>query len=291
LSTDGSRLDFYREGHSAVLSIIATNISYPIMFFSIYRWFNGMSVCEKLYDIFVWLLIFMAAVSGGAKGAGLSFVWIFYFLYRKFCKDKDSEKKMKYMMNLFFLLSLIVALYILYLQFDMAFLFALLHRCVAYGDIFGYFYGDDFSGSLVLRPNIFMEVTKDALAFLRIIPYGQELDSVGLQIWQYLNQSLVTMAPNGRHNIIGYLYLGIYGSVVYSFLLGLGSSYIRNKLFFYKSNNIYIYICTTQLYLISCSIPADMAFVVSSVVQFFLVNGTLGAIVYGLYKYLVVRKV
>ena len=54
---------------------------------------------------------------------------------------------------------------------------------------------------------------------------------LGFDIMAYHNKVNLFKGPNPRHNILGYVYIGYYGGILFSFIIGLFFSFIRNKLY------------------------------------------------------------
>jgi len=103
----------------------------------------------------------------------------------------------------------------------------------------------------------FLALFGDIFSTIRLIPRANQPEPLGFQLYKLFYDSDVTAGPNPRHNVFGYVYFGFYGSIIYSYLLGLLLSLVRNKLFFTFRKNSILQILFILLYLNLSGIETD----------------------------------
>jgi hypothetical protein len=84
--------------------------------------------------------------------------------------------------------------------------------------------------------------------------------NLGNQLIEIIYQAGLNIGPNARHNILGYVSFGYWGSLIFSFFIGILVGFLRNKLIKLlklnlESLTIFVLILSSALYL-----PADFAY-------------------------------
>lgn len=152
-------------------------------------------------------------------------------------------------------------------------------RLVANGDVYALFYGTNVLNNLVYG-NIFYDTLQTLLAMFRIIDYSDLIKGLGLQITAYAADAVQYWGVNLRHNVLGLIYCGMVGGIIYSFgigaLISRTRSYLQIKLF---RENKFKYIFGCVLYVKICAMTADVSNAITTFVTFCLVNGLIICVV------------
>lgn len=145
-----------------------------------------------------------------------------------------------------------------------------LFRLVSSGDT--YYFSYPYRNIETLKgDHAFLALFGDIFGTLRIIPRNNLPVVLGLQLYRLFYESDVVVGPNARHNVFGYVYFGFYGSIVFSFILGLTLSYLRNKLFFTFRKNTIGQLLFVLLYLDIAFFETDPPVSISSIENAFIV--------------------
>ncbi len=102
-------------------------------------------------------------------------------------------------------------------------------RLVMNGDAFIYAYPDQGIESFPSR-NPLGAMFREYLTFLRVAPPEALPKHLGSQITSHFLNEQSTFQTNEKHNLVGYLYFGFWGSLLYSYLLGTLIGAIRHFL-------------------------------------------------------------
>lgn len=137
--------------------------------------------------------------------------------------------------------------------------FTIAFRLVAYGDTYWYAYPNELIENID-DSSPFLSLFSSFLGSFRIVPYSELPRSIGMDLFAQLSSADVVGGPNARHNVFGYLYFGIAGGAVFSFLLGGMLGYIRRMFFQNKAKSILAVVFISWLYVASCSIETDPNF-------------------------------
>ncbi len=220
------------------------------------------------------MTILIGIMNTGAKSSFIIVVNVL-FLYSIY-NDKVSAKIKRYM-TLFLFFTIFMACLIAYINVGTieGMFYLLIYRMIGNGDVFAYYLGDNFSGSLKLSDSLIEALLSSSMAFLRIISYDS-FTPIGQQLSQLINPySFMTFAPNQRHNLIGYVYLGSVGAILFSFILGVFMSYIRNIMIYKCRRNIILFMFGGVVYISCCSIPADPSLFFEDMVKMITIDGSL----------------
>jgi hypothetical protein len=105
----------------------------------------------------------------------------------------------------------------------------MISRFVYSGDIYWYAYPDNIYK--IIPPNRPLEALfGDFLGLFRLYDWDELPSAIGLTLKRYHHPSDVISGSNARHNVFGLIYFGFYGSILFSFLIGVSISFVRNRL-------------------------------------------------------------
>jgi hypothetical protein len=239
-----SRLATYSEGGGSgifgrIIQVGTLAISYCWVVFTFYEDRKTLSLRFMNY-IGIFFLIGTSVLSG-SKASFLGLFFIFSctsFCLRKFFYEISEEFNFKLKKIFLKTIPLLIAigvsvlivqtsleeLNILRAINDLAF------RFVSTGDVFFMAYPagviDDIS-SKIHDSNILTVTFTDFFAMTRIVPWDDSPVPIGFLLTDYY-YGPEPFGPNARHNVLGYLYCGLLGGVIYSFMLGLFVGFVRN---------------------------------------------------------------
>jgi hypothetical protein len=131
-----------------------------------------------------------------------------------------------------------------------------LFRFVASGDTYFFVYPNN-NIEHISHAQPFLALFGDIFSTVRIIPREKQPVVLGVQLFRMFSDLDITAGPNARHNVFGYVYYGFYGSIVFSYLIGLTLSFVRNKLYFSLRRNILGQIGFVLLYINLAGIETD----------------------------------
>ena len=212
----------------------------PVILLMYYFIFSKKYIFYKKYSIIVLLFIIISNILNGSKAALISLVLI-YFVYALFSlknSDSYSFNILKKHTKKVFLLSLLGAIVVVTLseKTDNSLLF-ILYRIFISGDSYFMTFPYSTIENFVSRDHWFINLFASPLSLLGIIPTDMIPSPLGFDIMEYHNKVNLFKGPNPRHNILGYVYIGYYGSILFSFIIGVLYGFIRNKLFFLLPSN------------------------------------------------------
>jgi hypothetical protein len=115
---------------------------------------------------------------------------------------------------------------------------ALILRFIHSGDVYWYAYPNNVY-LLVNGERWFAALFTDTLGLLRLIEWDQLPEAIGITLKNIHHSSDILQGPNARHNVFGLIYFGLYGSILFSFILGALLSFIRNVLPYLVNNNYF----------------------------------------------------
>ncbi|OCB70565.1 O-antigen polymerase [Flavobacterium piscis] len=200
-----------------------------------------------------------------------SSVWFFamnYFCFLILNKNNTRVKglllKLRQYQLKIVLVGLIFAFCIILITFDGepsgAFLF-LAQRIVGYGDVYWHAYPNAYIENLP-HNQFFVAVFGSFLGFFRIVDPSTFPEPLGYSLTKMFYTVDMIVGPNPRHNIFGYIYLGPYFSILYSFILGTLLGYIRKLFFNAYSLRSLSKILLLLVYSIFISIETDINYIV-----------------------------
>ncbi len=276
-----------------LLSRVIDVTLYVTIFLLLYRFFyvQRKNLLIRLYDFFIFVFIIITSFLSGSRMTFLSIVFIAFFIdifLRRLRFDKKMlvNKKIKNYQFIIFLLALLAAIGVIIIQVKVAYgtvkinpISALLIRFVKFGDVYMLAYPNDVLTHLKWA-NSFLALFKDLLGFFRIIPWDKLPEAFGFQIYHYIYNTGVITGPTPRFNVFGLFYFGFYGSVIYSYCIGLTVSFFRNKFYFVVFPNILGGIIYTLFSINSLVFILDAAVAIRNFFNIFLVLPALILIAY-----------
>jgi oligosaccharide repeat unit polymerase len=162
-----------------------------------------------------------------------------------------------------------------------------LFRLVASGDVYYFAYPNNNIEHLN-NSKPFLALFGEIFSTLRIIPRQDQPVVLGYQLYQLFGESDTVAGPNARHNVFGYVYFGFYGSIIFSYSIGLLLSFIRNKLFFVFRKNILSQLLFVLLYINLAVIETDPQMVVSNLENVLLILPVIAVIT--VYCYIIISN-
>jgi hypothetical protein len=171
---------------------------------------------------------------------------------------------MKKNMKRIILFSILISTFIIYVQSNPnnesdntinPFL-ALCLRFVHSGDIFWYAYANNVY--LKIPSNQWIAaLLHDTFGLLRIQDWSNLPEAIGITLKDIHHPSDVLQGPNARHNVFGLIYYGFFGSIFFSYSLGVFLSFVRNKLPYILRADIFGGATFTYLMCRGASIDSD----------------------------------
>ena len=265
-----SRLETFASGGGTG---ILGRISDVSSIFSIYAFFLVIKIdkfrISELFKYIVFLLICITFFLSGSKSAFL-IVFNVFWCYIIFAKIKGGNylayfKLLKDNIKLILISSLLIVCFIIYIQSanpvnsannGLNPIFALLLRFVHSGDIYWYAYPNNVYLQIP-DSHWFSALFNDTLGFLRLQSWEKLPEAIGITFKNIHHPSDIPQGPNARHNVFGLIYYGFFGSILFSYIVGLVLGFIRNKLPYIIKNDIFGGSVCTYLICRGSSIDSD----------------------------------
>ena len=204
----------------------------PVVLLMFYFIFTKKNKKLKFYSFFILFFVVISNILNGAKSALINIVLI-YFIYSLFSLRMSNQiplNLLKKHTKKIFVFALLGAVVVVSEKTDNAFFF-ILYRILIGGDSYFMTFPYGTIEYFVARDNWFINLFASPLSLLGIIPSSEIPPSLGFDIMAYHYKAFLFKGPNPRHNILGYVYIGYYGAILFSFILGLLLGFIRNKLY------------------------------------------------------------
>lgn len=245
-----SRLETFSGGGGAGVLGRITEVS---SIFSLYAFFLVIRVDKFRLSEFpkylIITLIFLTFMLSGSKSSFLTVFYVFwcYILFSQI-KGGNYHKYLRLLRNnlkSIILVSFILVCLVIYIQSKnesadkieetLNPVVALAFRFIYGGDIYWFSYPNDVYLSID-GDRWFAALFTDTLGFFRIYEWNELPEVIGLTMKRYHHPSDVITGSNARHNVFGLIYFGFFGSIFFSYVLGLILSFVRNKLPYYLGN-------------------------------------------------------
>jgi len=210
------------------------------------------------YHICIFLALIFLFLSGSKSSVmTITSVLFCYILLNRFnytLQKLNILQKIKKILPLAILLLLVFSLVVIIIQstqmenFDNPF-FLLGLRFVHSGDVYWYSFPYNIYMKLdSSRP--FQSLFVDLLGFLRIYDWKELPEHMGITLMkiQHAGQE-ATYGPNARINVFGLVYFGLYGSILFSFVVGIIVGFVRFLLVEILPKNFFAGILFTLIYL------------------------------------------
>lgn len=239
-----SRLGIYGEsgGVNNILKRAIDVIFQCYVFLTIFFvYYKNKSMGLKFYT---WLSIgavLVFSVLSGSKGALITFgnAIFIYALYSLRWGDNSlfyTFKKIIYKFGIFAVLAAIIVIMVSHKDTN-PFLF-LLFRIGQSGDVYYMAYPNAIIDKIPTM-NWFVALFASPLSLLGIIPRSIVPKPMGFFLMEFHNPGVEFTGPNPRMNIFSYVYFGIVYSPIYCFIIGIITSFFRNKMFYLLPKNIF----------------------------------------------------
>jgi hypothetical protein len=233
-----SRLSLFSEsGGGGILGRIVKVLSVIVLIYglTIKKFAKKISIYTNMYVNLVLGFYIITLILSGSKSTFLNFLSV-YFLWVLFFVPQNLKNINKYQYTLIGFV-FISALFIISIQNNTQSSFVLfIERLIGSGDIFYQGYYDDKINAI--QGNSFNILFADILGSYRIIPWSNLPKPIGMQLYNMTYNVDLNMGANARHNYLGLVCFGYFGSFFFSFLLGMIISFVRHKLFFQIKNVI-----------------------------------------------------
>lgn len=226
---------------SVSLILLLTSVSI-VFYFHIKNKNYSIKNTKKAFYLLTLGLVAISLILSGSKATFLVFFEILFLVQVKFYGNNFK----KYFNYRFILLAGIIMILlsfmviynqssdisdldfyeILYKLFDQ-----ILFRFSSYGDVYIFSYINE-NIIYINGDNLLVALFGGFFSTFRLFPVEMMYESVGLQLAKIVSPAMDYVAgPNPRHNIIGYHFLGLYLSLIYSFILGILLGLVRNLLY------------------------------------------------------------
>ena len=230
---------------------------------------------ERLYNYFYLVLIVLFLLLSGSKTNLIFLVYYLFFVNLFMMKIKGYKiqniilKTAKYQKILLYS-SIPLIFLVMYIQLvnsgaetaeNSPFL-ALGQRIISFGDIYYMTLPNDVI-KIMNNNSGFLQLFKDPLGMLRFVSWEKLPLDCGIEIYQYHYPNGTLSGPNARYNYFSMLYFGPIGQVIYCFLFGVLTSFLRNTLFKILPNNIVYGVIYTLFSINLVYIFQDQAFAIA----------------------------
>jgi hypothetical protein len=135
-------------------------------------------------------------------------------------------------------------------------LISLIIRFIHSGDVYWYAYPNNVYLS-IKNDHWFASLFTDTLGFLRLVEWKDLPEAIGITFKNIHHPSDIPQGPNARHNVFGLIYYGFYGSILFSYILGLVLGFVRNMLPYLLNGNTLGGFIFTYLMIKISSIDSD----------------------------------
>jgi oligosaccharide repeat unit polymerase len=263
-----SRLEVFADGSGFGIINRILNISIISTFYLVFHFlFFLKKIRIKIYVYFILIFLILTSILTGSKSSFLIIgyvfsCFIFFNMLGSQIKPLEYFRKIRKTSIIIIFAGIIVALFVLSVQRQsqnpIGPVASLLYRFVDTGSIYWYSYPNDVYKTInSTRP--FIVLFGDLLGFLRIVPWQFQDINPGLVLFRYHHPefSSIIMGPNMRHNVFGLVYFGFFGSLIFSFLIGILTSFCRNFLLKSLPGNFMIGILYTLFYINVITLETD----------------------------------
>ncbi|WDF62894.1 O-antigen polymerase [Flavobacterium sp. KACC 22763] len=227
-----------------VVSVVGT-------FILLYRVFycKEISKMGKLYNYLYLFSVIIFLLLSGNKTNLIFLVYYLFFLNLFMLKIKGNSvagviKKISKFQKILILSSIPLIFVVMYVQLvnsgsesEDSPLLALGQRIISFGDIYYMTFPDNVI-RIMNHDSGLLQLFKDPLGMLRIVSWEKLPLDCGVEIYQYHYPNGTLSGPNARYNYFAILYFGTLGQIIYCFILGLITSFMRNTFFKLLPNNI-----------------------------------------------------
>ena len=144
-------------------------------------------------------------------------------------------------------------------------LMAFIERFVFYVDVYWQAYPNDIINEIKTNGNIITATFVDFLGSFRIIPWDMLPEPIGYTLFQIHEKSDLIMGANARHNVLGFIYCGYLGSIIYSLILGIILRIGYKALYNSKHKNQIFKAIIVYIYCSIIKVETDVTLAISSI--------------------------
>ena len=230
-----SRLEAGSGGYGIFIATLSTTTAIMLAFI-----FLKIFVLKKkinFIDFFFLANILIHTILSGSRSGILNFLFISFYilLFIKVKRQIDIFSKLKFKFVFLISFAILLSLFLFYLTTKQNPLFSLIFRILMTGDIYIMAYVNDNIN--LIEGDFLSHFIGPILAGFKIISWNEVPKSIGQQLFDYIYQTDLVAGPNARMNIIALKFFGEF-SFLYSFIVGLVISFIRNKSIYLIKDNI-----------------------------------------------------
>lgn len=247
----------------------------------------------KLYTYLFAILLIIFAILNGSKG-GILLVLYTAFTAWIFSFDQSINLKVSLFIKKYKIIilssTICIALTVVFLQtnsdLNLNPIEILGTRFIFAGDVFWYAYPND----VIIKFNNYNGIKAlftDFIGFFRFENWDKLTGHFGVDLFSYHHFSTATSGPNARHNVFGLLYFGFWGSALFSLLIGILVSVIRNLLPVYLPKSFFSMCVLSYLFIkVVPAIDTDPILCFTYLNNLFIVTPILLFLVFIAYKFL-----
>ncbi|MBD5267196.1 MAG: oligosaccharide repeat unit polymerase [Bacteroides sp.] len=221
---------------------------------------NNSAPLLRKFAIFYLIYVVITCILSGSRGSVLIFGTAFFYYVVAFREtySKLNSYLSKYEFKILFVLAfLTIAVNILKFGNLSTGIEMLGVRILSFGDTYYYAYPNNLIEQ-VDDSQPFKSIFSSFLGFFRIYSYSELPNPIGLDLFNFFSKNGDIGGPNARHNIVAYLYFGLFGGLLFSYILGWATGYFR-KLFFKTRHKTLLGIAVSAwLYGAACGIETDI---------------------------------
>lgn len=228
-----SRLEVFADGSGFGLYSRFSDVSIVAVIYLYFCFYFYKVGFKSHYHLFI-LLAFLFLLLSGSKTALLTipFILFCFLLLHNSSEEVKNHYLIKNLKSIILItfglaiafVTLVITIQSNTLENDDLAAFSLLLRFVHSGDTFWYSYPN----SVILKyqnSHGLQALFNDFLGFTRIYKWDELPPNLGLQLIRYHHTGDGIFGPNARHNVFGIAYFGFYGSIFFSFLIGMVVSF------------------------------------------------------------------
>jgi hypothetical protein len=271
-----SRLDFVGDDVFSKLLLRINDIVFAslvsISFVIIYVFPKRFTISMRRISYLFLVFLITCAVLNGSKSAIIKYLLLFaLFAYVfNYIGVRNPKKVLKKYGIWIFGISILGALSIVIIAGEAENAGKLLlYRLVMSGDVFYMAYPNNVIDRFIDSNAWYVSLFASPAKMFNLIDIQDVPSVLGFDLMSYHEGYDLSKGPNPRHNVLGYVYIGYYGSIAFSFILGLTVSFLRNSSFSFLSRNTLGIILYINLVLISIKAEADYFNFLAGIINFF----------------------
>ncbi|MGN0043964.1 hypothetical protein, partial [Alistipes indistinctus] len=284
-----SRLDATSGGGGIGLISRIIDVCRPISAFIMLTYLidkQALGILRKISRYYAGYLCIALFLSGSKSSILLitSLLFSYLYIYRHvnaglYQKFKKNEIKYAFLLLLFPIIVIMVQ--IGKSNFTSG-IMQLVNRFVSSGDVYWMAY-PGLAWENIDNSQPFQALFSGMLGSLRIVPWSQLPNPIGMDLIQMYYDTDSIGGPNARHNVFGLIYFGFTGSILFSFVIGALAGTIRKWFRRSSGKSILISALISMLYIAGCSIETDINMFLSQIATILLILPLLFGTAWGFY--------